>query len=112
VRAHAEMSKPGEATRPNFGSYYLAVHVSDEDSQLHQEWAGHPPNPRGPSIWRWLVGIVVILILACGGAYLAVNVWIGHGLDKARENDGQRAGQVPGFAAVLARAGAQHVITR
>lgn len=109
---HAEMSKTEKRRGLLLDRYYLAVHVSDEDPWLHLSSDARPPKPRNQSMWRWLVGIILILILVCGGAYLAVNIWIGHGLDKARESDGQPVGRVRGFASVSARqAGAQHVVT-
>ena len=43
---------------------------------------------------RWLIGLSVLLILLCAAGYLAVNVWVGYELDKAREHDEPSVGQV------------------
>ncbi|MEV4347549.1 hypothetical protein AB0J83_24105 [Actinoplanes sp. NPDC049596] len=55
----------------------------DDDSSWPFEGTDTPQESR-LAIWRWILGILVIVLLLCGGAFLALNAWLGHQLDRSR----------------------------
>jgi hypothetical protein len=45
--------------------------------------------------WPWVIGLILVVMLVCGGLVLALNAWIGRELDKSnalpRTNAGDSA---------------------
>ncbi|WP_250035152.1 hypothetical protein [Paractinoplanes maris] len=37
------------------------------------------PHRRG---WPWVIGLIIVVMVVCGGAVLALNAWVGRELDK------------------------------
>ncbi|WP_250004379.1 hypothetical protein [Actinoplanes sp. M2I2] len=38
------------------------------------------PHRRG---WPWVIGLIIVVMLVCGGGVLALNEWVGRELDKS-----------------------------
>ncbi|XVU22343.1 hypothetical protein ACQPZJ_34430 [Actinoplanes sp. CA-054009] len=66
---------------------------SDDDSAWPFEATGaDTPRESRFAIWRWILGILVIVLLLCGGTVLALNAWLGHQADKTRARGDQIEG--------------------
>ena len=33
--------------------------------------------------WPWVIGLIIVVMVICGGAVLLINAWVGRELDKA-----------------------------
>ncbi|MFF5077018.1 hypothetical protein ACFY36_08200 [Actinoplanes sp. NPDC000266] len=54
----------------------------EDDSSWPFEGTGtDTPRESRFAIWRWILGILVIVLLLCGGTVLALNAWLGHQAD-------------------------------
>jgi cytochrome c-type biogenesis protein CcmH/NrfG len=61
------------------------VSVPDDDSSWpFQDTGSHTPEKRKTFAWLWLIGMVAILLLLCGGAFLAFNSWLGDRAEQAK----------------------------
>lgn len=65
------------------------VRFVDDDPEDDSSWpfegtGTDTPRESRLAIWRWILGILVIVLLICGGTVLALNAWLGHQADKTR----------------------------
>ncbi|GAA0488060.1 hypothetical protein Ade02nite_12340 [Paractinoplanes deccanensis] len=57
----------------------VIVDSPDDDSP----WPFEATEADTPSaVWHWMLGILIVVILLCGGAVLALNTWLAHQADK------------------------------